>query len=131
METLLNSRIFCIIIGTAIGIPFTAVSIILGLHGLVIGYGGIIEGDILLLAIGIITITGFIGISGAWLRLFSSTEEMSIEEQKRIRTMLLNGLVASLALFGWALYSDIKVSLFALALLMCVAFFIQATPKKP
>ena len=130
METLLNLRIFRIIIGTAIGIPFTAVSIILGLHGLFIGYGGIREGNILMMAIGIITITDFIGIGGAWLRLVSSTKEISKEEQKRIRIMLFNGLAASFALFVWALYSDIQTSLIAFVLLICVAFFILATPKK-
>jgi hypothetical protein len=130
METLLNYRISRIVIGAGIGLPLTAVSIVLGFHGLIIGYGGITEGNILFLFIGVITITGFIGIFGAWWRLLTSTDETTKIKQNKIRTMLFYGLATSVALLMWSLYSDINTLPISLLLIIASTIFMYATPKK-
>jgi len=129
MQNIFNSLIFRFVIGVCIGIPFTGISLILGLHGLFIGYGGIVEGNMFFLAIGVITVTGFIGIAGAWARIFSSTEKMSTENRDVIRLMLYCGFISSMGLLGWALYADVRTSVVPILLLICSAFFILATPK--
>ena len=130
MEELLNKRIIRIVIGVTIGIPFTAISIPLGWHGMLLGFGGIASGNVLFISIGITTITGFVGIAGAWRRLLKSTEVISKEELNRIRIMLFCGLASSLALCIWAIIKANIVTILALSLLLLFSvFFIYATPK--
>jgi hypothetical protein len=130
METFLNYRVSRLIIGTAIGIPATIISVILGFHGLILGYAGIKEADIYFLFMGIITITGFVGIIGAWCRLIISTHNTSNSVQNKIRTMLIYGLATSVALLIWSLFSDYKTLPIPLTLILAGTFFIYATPKK-
>jgi len=130
MEVFLNYRISRLIIDIGIGLPATALSVILGFHGLILGYGGIKEANIYFLFIGLITITGFIGIIGAWWRLMSSTENTSKSEQNKIRVMLFYGLATSVALLMWSLYSDYRTLLIPVTLILAGTFFIYATPKK-
>lgn len=131
MEELLNKRITRIIIGVSLAIPFTAISIVLGWHGLLLGFGGIASGNVLFILIGITTIIGFVGITGAWRRLLKSSKVMSKEEQNKIRTMLFFGLASSFILCVWSVFKTdlITISILYLLLLFSV-FFIYATPKK-
>jgi len=130
MEAFLNYKISRLIIGIGIGLPATAISVILGFHGLILGYGGIKEANIFFLFMGIITITGFIGIIGAWWRLIISTENTSKTNQNKIRSMLFYGLATSIALSIWSLYSDFRTLPVPLTLILAGTFFIYATPKK-
>ncbi len=130
MEVFLNYRVSRLIIGAAIGIPATAISVILGFHGLILGYAGIKEADIYFLFMGVITITGFIGIIGAWWRLMVSTRNTSNSKQNIIRSLLLYGLATSVALFMWSLFSDYRTLPIPLTLILAGTFFIYATPKK-
>lgn len=131
MEELLNKRITRIIIGVSLAIPFTAISIVLGWHGLLLGFGGIASGNILFILIGITTIIGFVGIAGAWRRLLKSSNLMSKEEQNKIRTMLFFGLASSLVLCVWSFFkADIITILILSLLLLFSVFFIYATPKR-
>ncbi len=131
MEKLLNNRIVRIVIGTAIGIPVTAFSIVLGLHGLILFYAGVKEAELLPLFLGVVTVTGFIGIVGAWKRLLSSTEEMDKKEKRNVRAMLMFGLLSSLALGAWAFSSsEPEIAIILLVLSLGAGVFIYATPEK-
>ena len=130
MEKLLNNRIVRIVIGTAIGVPVTAISIILGLHGLILLYAGIKEVEVLPFSLGVVTITGFVGIVGAWKRLFTSSEDMTEKQKTNTRTLLVFGLLSSLALSIWAMSSsepEMAAILFMLS--FGAGVFIYATPK--
>lgn len=130
MEEFLNLKITRIAIGALIGIPVTAVSIVLGFHGLVLLYAGIKEFEIFSFSLGIVTITGFIGIIGAWKRIYSSSKNLSEKEKQSIRSMLIIGFLSSIALSYWALSSSEKEISLALFMLSFGALaFIYATPK--
>jgi hypothetical protein len=138
MEAFLNYRISRIVIGIAVGLPLTAIVIILGLYGLVMGYGGIlvlshgarIETGLYFLFIGIISITGFVGITGVWRRLITSTEHTSKTEQNKTRVMLFYGLATSIALLMCSLYNDYNTLPIPLTLILTCTLFIYATPRK-
>ena len=131
MEDLLNKKHIRIIIGIVIAAPFTAGAIIFGLYGIIMGIGGIAEQSPVLLLLGLITISGLIGVSGAWRRLLKTTNEINYKEQNKIRTMLFFGLASALALLAWSIYFK-----WPLAITICVlistlnVLFIYATPKK-
>lgn len=131
MENFLNNRIIRIVIGTAVGIPLTTISIILGFHGLVLFYAGIKDAELLPFLIGVVTITGFIGIIGAWKRIFTSSEEMTEKEKNTTRVMLLFGSLTSLGLSAWAFKSsELEFAAILLLLSLGAVAFIYATPKK-
>ena len=131
MEVILNNRIVRIIIGTAIGIPLTAISVVLGLHGLVLLYAGIKEMELVPFSMGLVTVTGFIGIYGAWKRIFKSSDEMTESERSKVRIMLGFGFLSSLGLALWALSSsEAEATIIMLLLAVGAIAFIYATPKK-
>lgn len=102
----------------------------MGLHGLVLFYAGAKEAELLPLSLGVVTITGFIGILGAWKRIYSSSEEMSEKEKSTTRIMLLFGCLSSFGLSAWAFNSSEPESAIILLLLALGAVaFIYATPK--
>ncbi len=138
MEAFLNYRISRIVIGIAVGLPLTVISIVGGLYGLAIGYGGILaighgslsRDGLSFLFIGIISITGFIGITGVRRRLITSTENTSKTEQNKTRVMLFYGLATSIVLLMCSLYNDYNTLLIPLTLILSCTLFIDATPKK-
>ncbi len=83
MEAFLNYRISRVVFGIAIGLPLTAISIVTGLYGMLMGYGGIIGAGLNFLFIGVMSITTFIGITGVWRRLITSTENTSTTALKK------------------------------------------------
>ena len=130
MENTLNNRIVRIILAVVVGIPVTAVVVVLGFNGLILGYGGIIEFKLLPFLLGVVTVTGVIGIIGAWKRIYTSTNEMSEKEKQTTRVMLVIGCFSSLALSIWAFSSaEPEIAIFLLVLSFGAVVFIYATPK--
>jgi hypothetical protein len=131
MEYALNNIIVRIIVGITVGSSITAIALIGGAHGLVLGYAGIINAEFGLTLFGILTITGFIGICGAWCRLLKPTYSMSQRFITRIRYMLFFGLVTSAILSIWALYIEglTVITMPLLALTLGCILFIMGTPK--
>jgi len=131
MEYLLNNIFIRIIVSIFIGIPISALALVTGLHGLVLGYAGIVNIELWLILIGIITITGFIGLAGAWLRLFESTTSMTEPYRHKTRIMLFLGLISSSALSVWSILLDglSLISFLLMSLAMGGLLFILATPK--
>ena len=131
MEKLLNNIIVRIVIGATVGLPLTAISIVLGFHGLVLFYAGVKELELIPFSLGLVTITGFIGIIGAWKRIFITSEVMTEKEKNTTRVMLIFGLLTSLALSIWAFRtSEPEGGIILLALSFGAGAFIYATPKK-
>lgn len=131
MENLLNNKLTRRIIGGVIGIPLTMISIVLGFHGLILLYAGVKDLELYPLSLGIATITGFIGIIGAWKRISASSEEMSEKEKSIIRAMLFCGFLSSAGLSVWAFTSnEPEVGVTLLLLTLGSIGFIFATPKK-
>ncbi len=131
MEYILNNIFVRIIIGILVGLPITAAALIGGAHGLVLGYAGIVNAKIGLFLFGVLTITGFIGISGAWRRLLEPTNSMTEKYKNKTRSMLFYGLTTSTALSIWAVYSEglTVISLPLVILTLGSILFIMATPK--
>jgi len=131
MESFLNKKIIRIMIGLFVGIPFTAISIPLGLYGLLFGISGLFfNGSIIFALIGFTAITGLIGISGAWRRLLKSSDIICQKERLLIRKMLFSGLTSTLILFTLVLYFNYLEAIFPFTLLLLInLFFIYATPK--
>jgi hypothetical protein len=138
MEAFLNYRISRIVFGITIALPLTVISIVGGLYGLAIGYGGILaighgslsRDGLSFLFIGIISITGFIGITGVRRRLITSTENTSKTEQNKTRVMLFYSLATSIALLMCSLYNDYNTLPIPLTLILTCTLFIYATPRK-
>ena len=130
MEDLLNKKSTRIIIGLFIATPFTVAAIIFGLYGIIVGIAGIAEkSPIFLLAL--ISISGLVGVLGAWRRLVKTTMELSDKEQNKIRTMLFFGLASTVALCIWSVYLEFPKAIATFILMLTLnAFFIYGTPKK-
>lgn len=130
-EEFLNKKLTRVLIGIAVALPFTALSLPLGWYGLVMGEIGFAGGDLISIAIGLITILGWIGITGGWRRLLQSSKDMPSKEQNRIRIMLFCGLASSLSLLLGAIYLKFQEGIIG-CILICLlnVFFISATPKK-
>jgi len=129
MERILNNLYARIIISLLVGIPLSAIALIGGAHGLVLGIAGIKDLHFGLALIGIVTI---IGIIGAWRRLLEPTDSMASSKQNNIRLMLILGLAASLSLTVWSVIVD-GISIIAVSLLTLSTggfVFVLATPKK-
>lgn len=131
MERILNNRIVRIIVGLVIGVPLTALAFVAGVHGLLIGYGGIVKGEPLWIIIGVITVVGFIGISGAWRRILKSSISMTGKERQVVRAMLFCGVASSLSLTVWSYFIEktLVVPLILVVLALGGFVFILATPK--
>lgn len=131
MENLLNKKSTRIIIGVFIATPFTLAAIMFGLYGIMMGISGVVEKSPILFLMGLISISGLIGVLGAWRRLIKPTTELIDKDQNKIRTMLFFGLASTLALFIWSVYfkSSDAIAIFMLILALN-AFFIYGTPKK-
>ena len=84
------------------GLPVTAFILFLAVHGLVLGYGGIIKGQIVMILMGLLTVTGLIGVFGAWLRVLTLPKSLSFI--KVINLMLGVGIATCLVLCGWMLW---------------------------
>lgn len=138
MEAFLNYRISRIVFDITIALPLTVFSIVAGLYGLAMGYGGILvighgvisRDGLSFLIIGIIAITGFIGITGVRRRLITSTDNTSKTEQNKTRVMLFYGLATSIALLMCSLYNDCKTLPIPLTLILACTLLIDATPRK-
>jgi hypothetical protein len=92
-------------LGVLVGFPLSVVAVFAVPHGLVMGYGGILEGSPLLIFVGLVTVLGVIAIYGAWYRLLVPHAEMVVAQVRRIRFCLYCGVISSLGLAGWAGYA--------------------------
>lgn len=131
MESFLNNTRNRVALGLLVGAPFTLIATILGAHGLILGYGGIVKSDPALLLAGILTLSGFVGICGAWWRVFTSTDSMSCTSRDVVRVMLFVGAGTSLSLAAWALLLEGGALLVVPLVISAVGgvLFIRATPK--
>lgn len=131
MENILNNIYVRIIMGVFIGIPFTSTALFAGAHGLILGYAGIVEEKFSMAILGILTITGFIGIIGAWLRIIEPTSSMSSRYLKITRLMLYSSFITSVSLTIWAFYLEglTETSMPVIILIVGSILFIAATPK--
>ena len=131
MENILNNIFVRIIAGLIVGIPLSALVLVTGAHGLLIGYAGVINSEFWLILVGIITITGIIGIIGAWRRLIDSTYSMSVPYNNKTRTMLFFGVFTSVALTVWTIVIDGVSEIASLLIILSIGgvIFIIATPK--
>lgn len=91
-------------LGVLIGVPFSVVAVFAVPHGVVLGYSGIVEGDPLLISVGLVTVLGVMAIYGAWYRLLVPHTEMLLAQARRIRFCLYCGVTSSSGLAGWAGY---------------------------
>jgi len=131
MEDLLNKKSTRIIIGVFIATPFTVAAIIFGLYGIVVGIAGVAEKSLIWFLLCLISISGLIGVLGAWRRLVKTTKELSNKEQNKIRTMLFFGLASTVALFLWSVYFKSSEAIATFIIILTLnAFFIYGTPKK-
>ena len=131
MEEFLNKKNTRITIGVFIAAPFTAGALMFGLYGIMFGIGGITSKNPGAFLLGLITISGLVGVAGAWRRLLKPTNDTSNKEQNKIRTMLFYGLASSLALFVISIYFKItEATIILLFITIINVFFIYATPKK-
>ncbi len=132
IEKTLNMLLVRIAVGIIIGIPLTVLAVVAGAHGLVLTYGGIVDGKYLLILFGIVTITGFMGISGAWLRLLKPSTVMSNKYRNVTRGMLFYGLASSVALSAWSIISEgmSVISLLLIVLSLGGTAFVHATPRE-
>lgn len=120
-----------ILIGTCIGLPITALALIGLAHGLVFLYGGIADGTLWAIILGILSIVGTFGVIGAWVRTIVSTTSMSRKLNTLTRLMLICGLVTSIVLGIWWLVNNgvDLVTVFFVLLSSGAVLFIYATPK--
>jgi len=130
MENLLNNKIVRIVFSIFIGIPVTAIILLASIYGLTFGLAGIPEGNLSMLSIGIINITGIIGAIGAWKRIYTTSIKMSEDEKNTTKAMLYSGVFSSLCLSVSAIYfSEIGAAFIFILLAFGSATFIYATPK--
>ena len=132
MERLLNNIFVRIIVGITIGLPITPLALMYGIHGLVIGFQGLVEGNYLSLLIGALSVAVLIGIIGAWWRLFRSSDKMKMKERKAVRIMLFCGMISCLGLAAWALFLELTPKILLLFVLPALAgaVFVSSTPLR-
>ncbi|CAG0988351.1 hypothetical protein MTYP_02143 [Methylophilaceae bacterium] len=112
-----------------VGVLLTLVALIATPHGIILGYAGIVERDVLLIFIGLMTVFGVIAIFGAWYRLLVPHVEMGKAQARRIRFCLYCGVISSLGLAGWAGYEAELSLLGVLGLFAIVSIaLIKGTP---
>ena len=89
------------------------------------------KSDPILLLAGILTLSGFVGICGAWWRVFASTDSMSCKSRNVVRAMLSLGACTSLVLAAWGvlLGGGVILVLPLVVLALGGVLLIQATPK--
>lgn len=129
-ERTIDKRIVRIILGTAFGLPITALILVASIWGLIAGYGALLAGEILYSGIGVITVLGLLGISGAWRRVLKTHEAMTARERLIVRRFLACGVIASiaLALLAFVYIESTLLALFLVLLALGGGFFVLATP---
>jgi len=130
MEELLNNNKIRIVISIFIGIPATAIIALTSIYGLTFGLVGVIEGSLYMLFIGIINISGIIGLIGAWKRIYTTSTKMTEDEKHTTKVMLYIGMFSSLSLSASSFYfSEIAPTFIFILISLGSAAFIYATPK--
>jgi hypothetical protein len=88
------------VLGVLVGFPLSLVTLFAAPYGLLLGYGGVAEGNPQLFFLGLMTVLGLIAIYGAWYRLLVPHAEMVAAQVRRIRFCLYCGVISSLGLAG-------------------------------
>lgn len=103
----------------------------MAIHGLMLGYGGIKDFNLLLISMGLATVLGLLGFSGGAYRLSKPLSAMSNKQIKIARLLLISGIVSGLYLGGACLYSGMPISITLLCALITIVggLFLHATPK--
>jgi hypothetical protein len=113
-----------------VGIPITAVVALASIYGLTFGLVGFAKGDLILISMGLVNITGIIGAIGAWKRIYTTSAEMTEDEKHSTRIMLYIGAFSSLCISVSLFYfSEIAYAFVFILLSLGSAVFIYATPK--
>jgi hypothetical protein len=125
----IDHPLFRMALGLLVGLPLSVVALFAAPHGLVLGYGGIVEGSVPFMFAGIFTVLGVAAIIGAWYRLFVRSTEVSLREARVIRLCLSCGVASSLGLATFSAYDagvtlTLVLGLFALV----AALLIKGTP---
>ncbi len=129
IQEFLDKKVVRNIIGGLIGIPVTLISLFLGFHSLILGYGGLVKGKPLWFLVGVSSALGIIGLGGAWIRLSASSLHMPTKLLQHTRVMLYCGLLSSLMLSAMSvLYAYMEALLVTVPLLVIGIFFLIATP---
>lgn len=131
MEAILNNPKIRVVVGLVLGAPLTLIAIFLGCYGLILGYAGIVENKPFWFLAGLLTVSGFVGILGAWWRIIVSTRSITGSRLRTLRLMLFAGAGTSFALAVWALLiqSGVILVLLLFALTLIGTLFIRATPE--
>ena len=97
LQHFFDQRTVRILFGVALGLPITALALIGGLYGCVIGLTGLLTGSdkFLFAFITATTVLGLAGISGAWRRILRPSVEMTASEVKTIHALLWAGVPVS------------------------------------
>jgi len=116
-------------VGVLLGLPLSVVAVFAVPHGLILGYAGLLEGEVLNLLAGISTILGLLAILAAWYRLIVPRSEMSQPKVRAVRAGLFCGVLCSVGLALWAASASWFLMAAALLLLAATgAMFIRHTP---
>lgn len=104
LPNLVDRPLVRIALGVLVGFPLSVVALFAIPHGLVLGYGGVVEREPLAIFVGLMTILGIVAICGAWYRLLVPHSEMVAAQARRVRFCLYCGVISSLGLAVWAGY---------------------------
>lgn len=99
-------------LGTFIGLPISAATVIGSLYSVIFLYGGIIQADLRVATLGAGGILGTVGVLGAWRRLLKRSTEMSEGDRKTARLMLKCGVIGALVLALWCLFAGFWLGVF-------------------
>ena len=133
LQHFFDQRTVRILFGVALGLPITALALIGGLYGCVIGLTGLLTGSdkFLFAFITATTFLGLAGISGAWRRILRPSVEMTASEIKTIQALLWAGVLSSFCLAGgvahwsepfWLVFAFVGLGLAGIVLVL-------ATPR--
>lgn len=118
IERALDNRWLRIVLGAAIGIPFTAAALVGSIYGVIFLVGGLRGGEFFPTGVGLAAALGMLGVVGAWRRLLKPQSAMSHRERMVVRFLLFSGIASSTALAGVSLvYAEWPAIAFLFALI--------------
>ena len=119
------------IILALIGLVLSPVILFMAIHGLILGYAGIMDFSPLLIGMGGATVFGLIGFAGACYRLSRNLVSMSKKQKMVSRALLVSGIASGIYLIIGCLYSGMPLSITLLCVVVTVGggVFLYATPK--
>ena len=102
LAELIDYRLLRLALGALVGFPLSIIAVFAAPQGLVLGYWGIVEGNLLSAFLGLMTMLGVVSIFGAWYRLLVPHANMAAIQARRVRFCLYCGVISSLGLAALA-----------------------------